>query len=111
MESTWSPPGVHGVHKIITKIGNIRWTPHGVHLESMELCGICGVHLESMGECKVHTDTATRARICTYSYLCFLDLHVYIVHRIYAIHILSCPRFRLKTFSVSQVEDSYYYYI
>ena len=20
----------------------------------MELCGICGVHLESMGECKVH---------------------------------------------------------
>ena len=43
-----------GVHKIITKISNIRWTPHGPHLEFMELCGICGVHLESMGECKVH---------------------------------------------------------
>ena len=42
------------VHKIITKLSNIRWTPHGLHLEFMELCGICGVHLESMGECKVH---------------------------------------------------------
>jgi hypothetical protein len=23
-------------------------------MESMELCGICGVHLESMGEGKIH---------------------------------------------------------
>ena len=54
LESTWSPHGIHGVHKIITRISNIRWTPHELHLEFMELCGICGVHLESMGECKVH---------------------------------------------------------
>ena len=31
---------------------------HGLHLEFMELCGICGVHLESMGECKVHRTSA-----------------------------------------------------
>jgi hypothetical protein len=34
-----------GLHTIITKTGNIGWTP----------CGICGVHLESMGEGKVHS--------------------------------------------------------
>jgi hypothetical protein len=47
MESKWSL-------RLITKIGNISWNASGVHLESMELCGICEVHLESMGEDKVH---------------------------------------------------------
>ena len=29
----------------------------------MELCGICGVHLESMGECKVHGIVPTKSKL------------------------------------------------
>ena len=29
----------------------------------MELCGICGVHLESMGECKVHPVSTTLSEL------------------------------------------------
>ena len=54
MESMWSPCGVCRSPSYNQPKNAILWTPHGVHMESVEFMWSRGVHEDSMGQGKVH---------------------------------------------------------